>query len=159
MAVRLSKDFGGSAETWLTQQAHYDLAQVRADRIKLKRLERNANAGRRVPQGARGAVPEWGLCAAPPWNFNIDPPPAMLYDDTSESPRGESRVKFEIELDREEDGRWIAEISSLPGVLAYGKSKQEAIAKVKALALRVLADEVEKEKQDRPLDISIACCP
>ena len=39
MAVRLSKVFGGSAETWLTQQAHYDLAQVRADRIKLKRVE------------------------------------------------------------------------------------------------------------------------
>ncbi|MGA3328684.1 MAG: hypothetical protein ABSF45_29905 [Terriglobia bacterium] len=39
MAVRLSKVFGGSAESWLTQQAHYDLAQVHADRIKLKRLE------------------------------------------------------------------------------------------------------------------------
>jgi antitoxin HigA-1 len=39
MAVRLSKVFGGSAATWLTQQAHYDLAHVRADRIKLKRLE------------------------------------------------------------------------------------------------------------------------
>ncbi|MGH9528780.1 MAG: helix-turn-helix transcriptional regulator [Terriglobales bacterium] len=39
MAVRLSKVFGGSAETWLTQQAHYDVAQVRADRIKLKRLQ------------------------------------------------------------------------------------------------------------------------
>jgi addiction module HigA family antidote len=39
MAVRLSKVFGGSAATWLTQQAHYDPAQVRADRIKLKRLE------------------------------------------------------------------------------------------------------------------------
>ena len=39
MAVRLSKVFGGSAETWLLQQAQYDLAQVRADRIKLKRLE------------------------------------------------------------------------------------------------------------------------
>jgi antitoxin HigA-1 len=38
MAVRLSKAFGGSAEIWLTQQAHYDVAQVRADRIKLKRL-------------------------------------------------------------------------------------------------------------------------
>jgi addiction module HigA family antidote len=38
MAVRLSKVFGGSAESWLTQQAHYDVAQVRADRIKLKRL-------------------------------------------------------------------------------------------------------------------------
>ena len=44
-------------------------------------------------------------------------------------------VKFQIELDREEDGRWIAEIRSLPGVLAYGNSKQEAVAKVKALAL------------------------
>jgi predicted RNase H-like HicB family nuclease len=72
---------------------------------------------------------------------------------------GESRVKFQSELDREEDGRWIAEITSLPGVLTYGKSKQEAIAKVKALALRVLADEIEKEKKDKPLDISIACCP
>jgi antitoxin HigA-1 len=39
MAVRLSKVFGGSAESWLTQQAHYDLAQVHADRIKLKRLQ------------------------------------------------------------------------------------------------------------------------
>jgi addiction module HigA family antidote len=38
MAVRLSKVFGGSAASWLTQQAHYDLAQVHADRIKLKRL-------------------------------------------------------------------------------------------------------------------------
>lgn len=39
MAVRLSKVFGGSAESWLTQQAYYDLAQVPADRIKLKRLQ------------------------------------------------------------------------------------------------------------------------
>lgn len=38
MAIRLSQVFGGSAESWLTQQAHYDLAQVRRDRIKLKRL-------------------------------------------------------------------------------------------------------------------------
>lgn len=39
MAVRLSKVFGGSAQSWLVQQAQYDLAHVRADRIKLKRLE------------------------------------------------------------------------------------------------------------------------
>jgi antitoxin HigA-1 len=38
MAVRLSKVFGGSAASWLTQQAHYDLAQVRAERIRLRRL-------------------------------------------------------------------------------------------------------------------------
>lgn len=39
MAIRLSKAFGGSAESWLIQQAQYDLAQVKADRIKVKRLE------------------------------------------------------------------------------------------------------------------------
>jgi addiction module HigA family antidote len=39
MAVRLSQVFGGSAESWVTQQAHYDLARVRRDKIKLKRLE------------------------------------------------------------------------------------------------------------------------
>lgn len=39
MAVRLSKVFGGSAESWLVQQAHYDLAQIHSERIKLKRLE------------------------------------------------------------------------------------------------------------------------
>jgi antitoxin HigA-1 len=39
MAVRLSKAFGGSAESWLTQQVHYDLAQIEADKIKVKRLE------------------------------------------------------------------------------------------------------------------------
>lgn len=39
MAVRLSKAFGGSAESWLTQQAHYDLAQLRTNRIKVKRLQ------------------------------------------------------------------------------------------------------------------------
>jgi predicted RNase H-like HicB family nuclease len=82
----------------------------------------------------------------------------MLYHGVSESLDQEMGLKFQIELDREEDGRWIAEIAALPGVMAYGKTKQEAVAKVKALALRVLADEVEKEKKDKPLAISIACC-
>jgi len=82
----------------------------------------------------------------------------MLYHGVSESLAQEMGLKFQIELDREEDGRWIAEIAALPGVMAYGKTKQEAVAKVKALALRVLADEVEKEKKDKPLAISIACC-
>jgi predicted RNase H-like HicB family nuclease len=82
----------------------------------------------------------------------------MLYDSMSESLSGEKELKFQIELDREEDGRWIAEIASLPGVMAYGKTKPEAVAKVKALALRVLADQVENEKKTKPLDVSIACC-
>jgi predicted RNase H-like HicB family nuclease len=55
-------------------------------------------------------------------------------------------MEFEIVFDREEDGRWIAEIESLPGVLAYGDSKLEAQSKVEALALRVIADRIEKEQ-------------
>jgi predicted RNase H-like HicB family nuclease len=50
---------------------------------------------------------------------------------------------FTIELEEEEDGRWIAEVSSLPGVMAYGATRKEAMAKVEALALRVLADRLE----------------
>jgi predicted RNase H-like HicB family nuclease len=48
-----------------------------------------------------------------------------------------------IETEREEDGRWIAEIPALPGVVAYGASAEEAVAKVKAVALRVVADRLE----------------
>jgi predicted RNase H-like HicB family nuclease len=50
---------------------------------------------------------------------------------------------LKIEIDREEDGRWIAEITELPGVLAYGQSREEAIERVKALSLRVIADRLE----------------
>jgi predicted RNase H-like HicB family nuclease len=48
-----------------------------------------------------------------------------------------------IEIDQEEDGRWIAEIADLPGVLAYGETRQVATDRVKALALRVMADRLE----------------
>jgi len=50
---------------------------------------------------------------------------------------------MKIEIEREEDGRWIAEIPELPGVIVYGKGRNEAISKVEALALRVLADRLE----------------
>ena len=50
---------------------------------------------------------------------------------------------IKIELEREVDGRWIAEVPQLPGVLAYGKTEAEARARVIALALRVIADRVE----------------
>ena len=48
-----------------------------------------------------------------------------------------------IELEQEEDGRWIAEVPDLSGVMAYGHNREEAILKVKALALRVIADRLE----------------
>ncbi len=48
-----------------------------------------------------------------------------------------------VQLSRESDGRWIGEVAELPGVLAYGATADEAVAKVKALALRVVADRLE----------------
>ncbi len=54
-------------------------------------------------------------------------------------------MTFTIELEREQDGRWIAEIESQPGVLAYGASQIEAQSKVEALALRVVADRIEAD--------------
>lgn len=48
-----------------------------------------------------------------------------------------------IETEREDDGRWIAELPALPGVMAYGATQQEAIIKAQALALRVIADRFE----------------
>jgi predicted RNase H-like HicB family nuclease len=50
---------------------------------------------------------------------------------------------FIVEVEREDDGRWIGEVTDLPGVLAYGTSRDEAVAKAKALAFRVLADRLE----------------
>ena len=50
---------------------------------------------------------------------------------------------MKIEIEQEVDGRWIAEVTDLSGVLAYGQTRADAIAKVKALALRVLADRLE----------------
>jgi predicted RNase H-like HicB family nuclease len=48
-----------------------------------------------------------------------------------------------IEIEREPDGRWLAEIPQLPGVMAYGETMNEAQSKVKVLALRVIADRIE----------------
>lgn len=53
---------------------------------------------------------------------------------------------YTIETEQEEDGRWIAEVLDLPGVLAYGATEQEAIANAEALAFRVIADRIEETK-------------
>ena len=52
-------------------------------------------------------------------------------------------MTFLIEIEQEQDGRWIAEVIDLPGVLAYGRTADEAKAEVQALALRVVADRLE----------------
>jgi len=62
-------------------------------------------------------------------------PPAFLTTGTA--------LMFKIQVEPEDDGRWVAEVVDLSGVMAYGASRQEAIDRVQALALRVLADRLE----------------
>ena len=66
-------------------------------------------------------------------------------------------MDFNIECEREEDGRWLAEVPQLPGVLAYGSSPDEAMARTEALALRVLAERLEHgESRAHSINISVA---
>jgi predicted RNase H-like HicB family nuclease len=60
-------------------------------------------------------------------------------------------ITFRIELEQEEDGRWIAEIPELPGAMVYGQTSDEARSKVQALALRVVADRLENGESDSEL--------
>jgi predicted RNase H-like HicB family nuclease len=123
------------------------------------------------PRHADGAIPATGnltlqsradgpraneLCVS----YRCGPP---LIADVGWQIRGRGRIvitvevpmHFTIEHEREEDGRWLAEVPELPGVLAYGATAQEAMAKVQALALRVLAERLENDEAG-PQSISIA---
>ena len=57
-----------------------------------------------------------------------------------------------LEIEQEEDGRWLAEAPALPGVMAYGASRDEAVAKVEVLALRVMAERLEHGERAPELD-------
>jgi len=61
-------------------------------------------------------------------------------------------VTFRIEIEQEEDGRWIAEISEIPGAMVYGQSREDAVARVEALALRVLAERIEHGETSPVID-------
>jgi predicted RNase H-like HicB family nuclease len=69
--------------------------------------------------------------------------------------RCSSPVTLHVEFDREEDGRWIAEIPTLPGCLVYAPSRAEALTKVEALALRILADRLE-HGEALPEDVNVS---
>jgi predicted RNase H-like HicB family nuclease len=64
-------------------------------------------------------------------------------------------LRFTIETELEDDGRWIAEISQVPGALAYGTTKEEAVNKAYAIALRSVADDVEHSNEAPPDTISL----
>lgn len=66
-------------------------------------------------------------------------------------------IIFKVEVEQEEDGRWLAEVLELPGVLAYGQNQDAAVSKVQALALRVVAERLEHgEAGPQLLNISFA---
>jgi predicted RNase H-like HicB family nuclease len=66
-------------------------------------------------------------------------------------------VKIDIECEREDDGRWVAEVPQLPGVVAYGATREEAMARAQILALRVLAERLEHgESGPQSISISVA---
>ncbi|MDG4549916.1 MAG: type II toxin-antitoxin system HicB family antitoxin [Candidatus Contendobacter sp.] len=64
-------------------------------------------------------------------------------------------MNLHIEYEQEEDGRWLAEVGGLPGVLAYGNTPDEAMVKAETLALRVLAEKLEEEESS-PQSITIS---
>ena len=64
-------------------------------------------------------------------------------------------LRFVVETELESDGRWIAEIPQVPGALAYGTTKEEAINKAYAIALRSVADDVEHSQDAPPHSISL----
>lgn len=66
-------------------------------------------------------------------------------------------MQFIVEAEQEVDGRWIAEVTEIPGVMKYGQTREEAIAYAEALALRVVAEQIEKGQQPvEPIHITFA---
>ncbi len=61
-------------------------------------------------------------------------------------------MTFTVEIEQETDGRWIAEIPQIPGAMAYGSSRKEAVVRVEALALRVLAERIEQGESSPEID-------
>ena len=84
------------------------------------------------------------------WRAASTAPDSKAVDSTRTQ---EKHVQFNLECEREDDGRWLAEVGELPGTLAYGSSANEAVAKAEVLALRILAERLE-HGESRPIKIS-----
>jgi predicted RNase H-like HicB family nuclease len=70
----------------------------------------------------------------------------------------QKQIRYDIEFEREADGRWIAEVTQVPGAMAYGGTKLEALAKAEALALRAMAERLE-HAENKPLPVCISFAP
>jgi len=65
-------------------------------------------------------------------------------------------MKLKIETEREQDGRWLADVVDLPGTMAYGNTRDEALTAAEALAFRVIADRLEHREIERPDKVEFA---
>lgn len=63
-------------------------------------------------------------------------------------------MRYRVEIEREEDGRWLADVVDLPGAMAYGETPDDAVKNAEALALRVIADRIEHGEYEGVPDIS-----
>jgi len=88
---------------------------------------------------------------APRWSIFID----VTAERKPPQGTGSQDLRFVVETEQETDGRWIAEIPQVPGALAYGATRDAAINKAYAIALRVVADDVEHSNGDPPSSISL----
>ena len=61
-------------------------------------------------------------------------------------------MSFRVEIEHEDDGRWIAEVPDLPGCMVYAETRESALSKVEAMALRILADRLEQGEAVPPID-------
>lgn len=82
-------------------------------------------------------------------------PSRLIALDDRENSKEFGAMDYTIECEQEDDGRWLAEVIELPGVLTYGATKDEAVLKAETLALRVIAERLE-QGEARPTNINIA---
>jgi len=102
---------------------------------------------RMSPDRRASALRSW----FPMWNFFHRHPPAAP-----------DKIVLRVEVERETDGRWIADVIELPGVLSYGSTQSEAVSRAAALAFRVIAERLEhgealpsSHEMSVPIDISL----
>jgi predicted RNase H-like HicB family nuclease len=137
---------------WQVRRSHGDrasrIAATKGEAVQIARELARAASKRGCAVSVRIAGPDGKL--AQPDRVAEDPTPGRL------ALRRATRktASFHVDLLQENDGRWIADIAALPGVTVYGQSRREAATKVKALALRVLAEQAEHGERDLPDSIT-----
>jgi len=99
--------------------------------------------------GGQAGQGRWPLRVLAFNDFHIQPAPTRALD-AADAPcvftalGALSGVTFTVETEQETDGRWMAEIAQIPGAMSYGSTRDEAVARVEALGLRVLAERIEQ---------------